>query len=80
MFLPVTVSTPADMVGVGIVLGRLVIALGRLVIDPADDVRVDGVVDVPAELQAAATRTRPTEPRVSPRRREDVVIEAPVSA
>jgi hypothetical protein len=60
------------MVGVGIVLGRVVI-------ERADDVRVDGVVEVP-ELHAAVTRTRPTEPRASPRRREDVIIGTPESA
>ena len=73
VFLPVTVSRPAETVGVGIVLGRVVI-------ERAEDDLVAGVVEVPAELQAAVTRTRPTEPKVSPRRRKDVVITTPVGA
>jgi len=73
VFLPVTVSSPAVTVGLGIVLGRLVI-------ERAEDDLDEGVVEVPAELQAAVTRTRPTEPRMIPLRREDVVIVTPVSA
>jgi hypothetical protein len=74
VFLPVTVNRAAETVGVGIVLGRVVI-------EGAEADLVVGVVEeVPAELQAAVTRTRPTEPRVSPRRRKDVVITTPVGA